>query len=151
MPKLVHGSRPPKANLARDGHAVHRKKTVNRLPGFSLVEVLLSMFLILAIVSIFLASAATYRHSRITALQSLATNIASRDLENQKKLAFSAVSTNAITDSDSGKLPAYTGQRTVALYEANTKIKQVTDVITWVEKGVTRQIILETLISENGL
>ena len=135
----------------KTSYSLFAKNWRHNQSGFVLVEIVLSLFLVLAIASILLAAAATYRHSRNAALQSLATNIASRDIENQRKLAFSSVSTGAITDSDSGKLPSYNGQRTVATYDGNAKIKQVTDVITWVEKGVTRQIKLETLISENGL
>src|SRR3989344_930223 len=46
-------------------------------PGFSYVEILLSLFLILALVAILLTTSTTYIHSRRTNLQTIATKMAS--------------------------------------------------------------------------
>lgn len=130
---------------------LNAKRTHQYSPGFSLVEILLSVFLILAILSVVLVAAGTYLHSRTTSLESTATGIASRDIENQRKAGFASVSTNSITDSELSKLPNATATRTVSTYDGNNNMKKVADIIGWTEKGATRQIILETLISANGL
>ena len=136
--------------------------TVNCLrlrPGFSYVEILLSMFLILALVAILLTTSTVYIHSRRTNLQTIATKMASCEIERLRKLAFTSLppvgsdNIDASCTTDLPKLPAGTTLRLVAGYgsPANPKIKQITVAVSWTEKGNAQQIKLETLISENGL
>lgn len=126
-------------------------------PGFSYVEILLSLFLILALIAILLTTTTTYIHSRRTNLQTIATKMASCEIERLRKLAFSQLPGNGAIDAscttDLSKLPAGTTLRLVADYgsPANPKIKQITTAVSWTEKGLAQQIKLETLISENGL
>ena len=125
--------------------------------GFSYVEILLSMFLILALVAILLTTTTTYIHSRRTNLQTIATKMASCEIERLRKLAFSSFPGNGSFDAscttDLSKLPAGTTLRLVADFGSppNPKIKQITVAVSWTEKGNAQQIKLETLISENGL
>src|SRR3989344_4945686 len=63
------------------------------LPGFSYVEILLSMFLILALVAILLTTSTVYIHSRRTNLQTIATKMASCEIERLRKLPFSQLPT----------------------------------------------------------
>lgn len=136
---------------------VHGKTT--RSPAFSLIEVLLSMFLILALVTILFAASGTYRHSRNSQLQTIATKIASREIENLRKTAFASLpGTGAITgDPDLPNLPSGTAERTVANYPPNCSptcspdIKQITVTVNWTEGGVARTISQDTIISKNGL
>lgn len=157
MPRLVYSSQ----------FTVHRKnKTVNRepttvngrqwRPGFSYVEILLSLFLILALVAILLTTSATYIHSRRTNLQTIATKMASCEIERLRKLAFSQLPAvdgqfDAACTADLSKLPSSSTLRTITDYGGNSKIEQVTVQVNWTEKGNAQQIKLETLISENGL
>ena len=127
-------------------------------PGFSYIEILLSMFLILALVAILLTTSTVYIHSRRTNLQTIATKMASCEIERLRKLAFSQLPTvdgqfDATCTANLPKLPAGTTLRLVAGYgsPANPKIKQITTAVSWTEKGNAQQIKLETLISENGL
>ena len=128
--------------------------------GFSYVEILLSMFLILALIAILLTTSTVYIHSRRTNLQTMATKMASCEIERLRKLNFTSVELlppsgafDASCTTDLSKLPAGTTLRLVANYgsPANPKIKQITTAVSWTEKGLARQIRLETLISENGL
>ena len=128
-------------------------------PGFSYVEILLSLSLILALVAILLTTSATYIHSRRTNLQTIATKMASCEIERLRKLAFASLPANGTGAIDASctanlsKLPAGTTTRLVADFgsPANPKIKQITVAVNWTEKGNAQQIKLETLISENGL
>jgi len=125
--------------------------------GFSYVEILLSMFLILALVAILLTTTTTYIHSRRTNLQTIATKMASCEIERLRKLGFAQLPTDGSIDAscttDLSKLPAGTTTRLVADFGSppNPKIKQITVAVSWTEKGNAQQIKLETLISENGL
>ena len=127
-------------------------------PGFSYIEILLSMFLILALVAILLTTSTVYIHSRRTNLQTIATKMASCETERLRKLPFAQLPTadgqfDASCTVDLPKLPAGTTIRLIAGFgsPANPKIKQITTAVSWTEKGLARQIRLETLISENGL
>ena len=126
--------------------------------GFSYIEILLSMFLILALVAILLTTSTTYIHSRRTNLQTIATKMASCEIERLRKLNFTSVSSlppsdtfDASCTNDLSKLPTGTTVRLVADFSSNPKIKQITTAVSWTEKGLAQQIKLETLISENGL
>lgn len=119
--------------------------------GFTLVEILLSLFVIMAIVSIILVVSSTYLHSRRSSLQAIATGIASRDIENLRLADFNSVQTGNITDSELSLLPSSSAARTVANFETNAKIKQVTVTVGWIEKGLAQEIKLDTLISQNGI
>ena len=125
-------------------------------PGFSYVEILLSMFLILALIAILLTTSTVYIHSRRTNLQTMATKMASCEVERLRKLPFSQLPTldgqfDATCTADLSKLPTGTTVRLVADFSSNPKIKQITTAVSWTEKGLAQQIKLETLISENGL
>src|SRR3989337_1852129 len=121
-------------------------RTFNRFhlrPGFSYVEILLSMFLIIALIAILLTTSTVYIHSRRTNLQTIATKMASCEIERLRKLAFPSLPASGTNDIDAScsadlsKLPSSTAQITVA--------------ISWTEKGLAQEIKLETLISEIGL
>lgn len=156
MPKLVHSSQ---STVHSKKNPVNREPiTVNRRhwrPGFSYVEILLSLFLVIALIAILLTTSSTYIHSRRTNLQTMATKMASCELERLRKLAFSSLPGDGPFDasctSDLSKLPAGSTTRVMAIYESNSKIKQVTAAVSWNDKGLAKQIKLETLISENGL
>src|SRR3989338_11371906 len=62
-------------------------------PGFSYVEILLSLFLIIALIAILLTTSTVYIHSRRTNLQTIATKMASCEIERLRKLAFSQLPT----------------------------------------------------------
>ena len=126
--------------------------------GFSYVEILLSMFLILALIAILLTTSTVYIHSRRTNLQTMATKMASCEIERLRKLNFTSVELlppsgafDASCTTDLSKLPAGTTTRLVADFGTNPKIQQITTAVSWTEKGLAQQIKLETLISENGL
>ena len=91
-------------------------------------------------------------------MQTIATKMASCETERLRKLPFAQLPTadgqfDASCTVDLPKLPAGTTIRLIAGFgsPANPKIKQITTAVSWTEKGLARQIRLETLISENGL
>src|SRR3989344_4769618 len=98
-------------------------RTVNRFhlrPGFSYVEILLSLFLIIALIAILLTTSTTYIHSRRSNLQTMATKMASCEIERLRKLDFSSVDSfppsdpfDASCTTDLSKLPAGTTVRLV--------------------------------------
>lgn len=110
-------------------------------------------------VTILLVSALSLNKTRGVNLESIATQIASREIEDLRKMAFTAIpscpepSGCPLADtSDLPKLPNGSGVRIIPdNYQGDSKIRPVTIRITWVESGNSKQINLDTLISKNGL
>ena len=120
--------------------------------GFSLVEILLSIFILLALISVLLTTSASYYQTHRSNLQQLAMSIASKRMETLRNTAFASLpSSGTFTDSDLSRLPQATAVQTIANYLGNTKIKLVTTTVIWTESGVSKNAKLETLISETGL
>lgn len=120
--------------------------------GFSLVEILLSIFLILALISVLLTTSASYYQTHRSNLQQLAMSIASKQMETLRNTAFASLPpSGSFADSDLSRLPQSTATRTITNYQSNTKIKLATITVSWTESGVTKNAKLETLISETGL
>lgn len=144
MPKLVHSSQ-------FIDHS--RKRSVNcQLSGFTLVEILLSVFLILAIVSILFTAASTYVTSRGTNLAGVAAKIASRQIETLRKTAYDSLpASGSFTDPDLAKLPQGQADQTLSDYQSSTDIKQVLVEIFWTENAAQKQVKMETLIYRYGL
>src|SRR3989338_10491422 len=120
--------------------------------GFTLIEIVLSLFLILGIIAIFLSAAATYISMRNSSLQAKATKIATREVENLRNTAFASLpASGSFSDSELAQLPSGVATRTIEDYQGSDKIKQATITIDWIEKSAPKKILIETLISENGL
>ena len=120
--------------------------------GFSLVEILLSIFIIIALISVLLTTSASYYQTHRSNLQQLAMSIASKQMETLRNTAFASLpSSGSFTDSDLSKLPQGTATQTLTNYQSSTKIKLVTIKVSWTESQVTKNAQLETLISETGL
>lgn len=157
MPKLVHSSL----------FTVHsQKKSINRKPttancrpwrpGFTLIEILLALFIIMAILTIFFAASSTYVSSRGTNLQGIAAKIASCEIEQLRKAAFSSLANGTVNiappcDQDKSKLPQPQATRTLSDYSASSEIKLATIQVTWIENAANKNIKMETLIYEFGL
>ncbi len=120
--------------------------------GFSLVEILLSIFIIIALISVLLTTSASYYQTHRSNLQQLAMSIASKQMETLRNTAFASLPPSGnFTDSDLSKLPQGTATQTLTNYQSSTKIKLVTIKVSWTESQVTKNAQLETLISETGL
>ncbi len=151
MPKLVHSS------LFR----VQRKKTIYHelptthfkvKPGFTLLEILLSLFLIIAIILMLISTSGTYLSSRSSNLRGIAGKIASRQIESLRKMDYDSLpATGAFADSDLSKLPQSTASQTLTSYHSSPDIKLVTVQVSWSESGAAKLFSEDTLIYRNGL
>lgn len=126
--------------------------------GFSLIEVLLFLLVVLVLVTILLTSASSLAKTRGVRLESIATEIASCEIEQMRKNSFDSIAIGPPTDigapcdQDLSKLPqGTTARRTVSLYQSDSDIKQVELSVDWTENGANRNIKIDTLISKYGL
>lgn len=125
-------------------------------PGLTLVEILLFLLIVLTLVTILLSSSGVLKHLRRVNLDTVATKIASCEIEELRKKDFAQLpSTGSIgvpCDQDLANLPApKTATRTISDYLGDTNIKQITITVTWTEKGLARQFTTDTLISKYGI
>ena len=131
---------------------IHRKDL-----GFSLIEIVLSTFLILIFVSIVLSASGTFIATRKSNLAYIATKIASRHLEFLRKSTWTEITalppgTVSISDSDLAKLPTAAATRSISNYsQTSSKIKQVIMKITWRENNANRELKIVSLFTENGM
>ena len=137
-------------------------------PGFSLVEVLLYLIVVMALVVILLSAAGVLKKTRGADLETIATGIASCDIEKLRLLSFPPTPPATPIppcDQNLTSLPAASFIRTVVDYggcppepscppapsPADPNIKKVTITISWTESSVTNSITSQTLISKYGL
>lgn len=122
--------------------------------GFTLIEIVLSMFVILAIVTILFTTSATFKTSRRSNLNTLAGKIAARQVESLRKTDYSslpAVGSSSFTDSELTRLPEGTANQTVSLYQSNADVKQFAITVGWSEGGMAKSVTMDTLIYRNGI
>lgn len=122
--------------------------------GFTLIEVVISILLILALVTILLVTTGTFNSTRNSNLQGVAAKIASKKVESLRKSGFANIpigGPTSFSDSDLSKLPNATATQTVTYFTSTTKVKVVTINVDWTINGAPRNIKMETLVYEYGL
>lgn len=129
-----------------------KRLTLNAKRGFTLIETVISLFLIIAIVIILLSTGSIQLTSHNSSLQDIAAKIAQKQIETLRKTNFNQLpASGPFTDPDLTKLPQSSAQRTIGNYQSDPDIKQVTVQVNWTVGGAPREIKLETLIYKNGL
>jgi type II secretory pathway pseudopilin PulG len=120
--------------------------------GFTLVEVLLFLLLVLAMTTILLSSAGSLIKVKGVNLESIALAITDREIENIKNTAFAQLpQSGSFSDPDLSKLsPGAAATRTIADYQTDSQIKQVTVKVDWTENNVAKKVTVETLVYEYG-
>lgn len=124
-------------------------------PGFTLVEILITLVLISAITVVLFASAGALTTSRNSNLAEIASKIAVRQTETLRKTAYSSLPSCqtpcAISDSDLAKLPGATATQTITAYLTSADIKFVTVQVNWNQSGAPKELKMETLIYKDGI
>lgn len=124
-------------------------------PGFTLVEILVSLLIIIAIIVVLFATTGTLSSSRGSNLQTVAAKIASRQVETLRKTDYSSLpncpSGCSFADSDIAQLPSGTATQTLATYGGSADMKLVTIQVNWTMQGAPRQLKIDTLIYKDGI
>lgn len=120
--------------------------------GFSLVEVIIALGLVMVTMMIFAVTLAALPLVKSSRNQNIAYHIASKKLEEMRKTSFvSLPSSGAFTDPGLAKLSSGTAALTVSNYQGNDQIKQILVTVGWIEQSKSASLNVETLISKNGL
>jgi len=120
----------------------------NRRTGFTLVEVLMGIALIMvSLVAILYLTALPSVLNR-QSMEDLRASRAIRDeIERIRKIDFNALSSGSFANPNLAKLSGATGNRTVTNYGGSTKMKQVTLTVTWVDPKGQRTVSSTVLLS----
>jgi Tfp pilus assembly protein PilV len=121
-------------------------------PGFTLLEIVITLLLIMAIVTLLFAFSGTLSSSRGSNLQSIATKVASKQVESLRKTSFDSLPpSGGFSDPDLARLPQATATRTISDYQSSTDIKQILIQVDWVVNGANKNVKIETFIYRYGL
>lgn len=121
------------------------------MKGFSLIEIVVSLFVIGIVIllgSAILRAAPLSRHAKY---EGVAASIATDELETVRSLGYDNVpASGAFTDALMSELPQ--GAGAIAVSDFNLKTKAVTVTVSWVEAGATASssVALSTLITSIG-
>lgn len=123
-----------------------------RRSGFSLIEVIIALFVMSAAILLYAGSYATVRLTRGVRDETQAYRIAARQIEILRSTSFAALPPGgAITDSNLAALPSGSGNFTVTDYPGTvSKLKTAIVTVSWTRDGTARIVNLQTLISETG-
>jgi len=120
--------------------------------GFSLIEVIIAMGLVLTTMLLFGIAVNTVPLVRTAGDQNLAYHLAAKQVETLRNTDFASLpGSGSFSDPGLSLLPAGAASRTVVDYEGDSKIKQATVVVSWQDRTTTRSITLTTLIYNGGV
>ena len=127
-------------------------------PGFSLVEIVISLTLIVGIMFTLFSSIGALTARRGSDLQTIATKIASRQMETLRNTEYASLpncpSGCSFADSDLSKLPqspAPSATQTLTSYQSSPDIKLATVQVNWYVNGAQKSLKIETLIYTYGI
>ena len=129
-----------------------KPKIVKKRSGFMLVDLLLTLLFATTLIMLLLVTATTLTQTFRSNLQSIATRIATKKIEDLRKTSYASLPPNgSFLDPDLVKLPSSSANLTMVNYLSSVDIKQATITVNWIQNEAPKQIILNTLIYKNGI
>ena len=118
--------------------------------GFTLIEVLVTLFVIGILIALYGVGVMTLSLSREAAHRDVALHAANAEIENLRSSGYDALPTSGtFTNTLVASLPSGTGSTTITAY--NDETKQVVVEVRWVEAGTRAgSVSLTTLITQIG-
>lgn len=122
--------------------------------GFTLTEIVIAIGLLGFIFLFYNTMTQTIAFTNRGRFDDIGLSIAVEQLETYRSLDFNLLEagTTAIVDSDLSLLPSGAGEVTISDYEyADSGIKQIDVVVTWVNHGSARDVTLNSLVTTGGI
>ncbi len=119
-------------------------------PGFTLVEIVVTLGIIAAALAVYAATIYTVFLTRDAKDQEIALRIADNELEGLRALGYAGLpASGSFTDSQLSSLNA--SAATITVTDFNSKTKKVTVTVSWQEPGKgSRVVTLSTLLTQTG-
>ena len=122
---------------------------LRRHRGFTLIEVIVSIFILGIVIVLSGAVIGTIQTTRDEVNENIAMRIASTNLDALRATGYAnVVASSTLYDTQLTKLPSATASSTISDY--NAKTKQVTVGVSWLASRGTKYVTLTTLITSVG-
>ncbi|HEV8601351.1 MAG TPA: prepilin-type N-terminal cleavage/methylation domain-containing protein [Patescibacteria group bacterium] len=119
--------------------------------GISLIEVIVSMFVVAAIFILYISALNTVATTRKLKYEDLAYHVANKKMEELRATSFASLpASGSISDSMLNQIPSGVGSFTVANYSGYAGLKEITVTVTWTDP-VAKQVQLKTVAGAGGI
>src|SRR3989344_2070742 len=119
--------------------------------GMSLIEVVISMGILLALFALYTAALNTMTGTKYLRFENLAYHVANKKMEELRGTAFMSLpSSGTVADAQLAQIPSGAGNFTVADYALYSGMKEITVTVTWIENSLAKQVQLKTLAGSGG-
>ena len=128
-----------------------QKSKVKSQLGMSLIEILISLFIIGVLITLYAASMNVVALTKKLKNENLAYHVASKQIEELRSVAFAALPANgAILDPMLAQIPQGAGDFTVVDHPGFSGLKEITVTVTW-NDGAGKQVQVKTLAGLGGI
>lgn len=125
-----------------------RKKGNISQKGFSLVEVIVGISLILVLFALAMLQAGTLDISRKQRYENIAYHAANKQMEDLRAMPFASLpASGTVSDPMLSQIPSGAGSFTVSDYPDFSGMKKMVVTITW-NDGAARSTVLQTLVTD---
>ena len=119
--------------------------------GFSLIEVILSMFMVVVLFLLYVSALNLVALLKKVKMEDIAYHIANKQLETLRETPFASLpASGTITDTDLSTIPQGSGSYTVAAYAPLNKMKEITVTVNW-NDGSSKNITIKSLAGTGGI
>ena len=130
---------------------MNHKYIKNSQSGFSLIEIVVSMVIILILFDLFIIEMSALKVSERQRYENIAYHIANKKMENLRSTTFSSLpSSGSIVDTQLALIPTGAGTYTISDYAGFSGLKEFVVTVTW-NDGENKSVVLKTLAGPNGL
>lgn len=120
--------------------------------GLSLIEVIVSMFLIVALFVLYLSALNTVLILKKTNTEDIAYHIANKQMEALREIPIASLpAAGSITDSQLTLITAGTGSYAVNNYASMAGMKEIVVTVGWTEGSLNKQVVIRTLAGTGGI
>lgn len=127
-------------------------KRKNKLQaGMSLIEVIVTMFMISVLLVLYVAALNTVAITKKLKYENLAYHVASKKMEELRSITIASLpASGAISDSMLSQIPTGSGSFTVVDHAGFAGLKEITVTVIW-NDGASKQYQLKSLAGEGGI
>ena len=123
----------------------------NSVKGFSLIEVVISMFIILVLFDLCVMEINALKISQKQRYEDVAYHIVTKQMEGLRSINFASLpSSGTISDTQLTQIPLGAGNYTVNDYSGYAGMKELVVTVTW-NDGVSKSVVMKTLAGIGGV
>lgn len=129
----------------------NKKNAATGESGMSLVEVIITMFMISVLLVLYVAALNTVAQTKKLRFENLAYHIASKQMEELRNVAQASLpASGTITDPMLSQLPTGSADYAVSDYPGFSGMKEISIIVRW-NDGIAKQFNLKSLAGTGGI